>query len=301
MSPAAPDSGIVFRRLDAGADIRARWENTIESSLSTVLSNGEGIRVSTIEHLMAALAGSGVDNAIVELDGPEVPILDGSAAPFLHLIESAGAVAQDEPRRAIKILQPVAVSDGEAIAALLPDHGFSLSFEIDFANPLINRQDMAVTPDTETFRTELAPARTFGLLDDLHVVADRLQIISIGDVAMARMQLNEAIGGNDRLVVVAGFILRIHRHQLALGGPDRIGVLALNLLEGLGRLGVALVDDRVHRLVVEVVDRLFDVDFVFRISAADKRDQQHRGAQPRRRKQLAHYWSDPQNHSLAGL
>ena len=189
MRPAAPDSGIVFRRLDAGAEIRAGWENTIESSLSTVLSNGEGIRVSTIEHLMAALAGSGIDNAIVELDGPEVPIMDGSAAPFLHLIERAGTLAQDEPRRAVKILKPVAVSDGEATAALLPDHGFSLSFEIDFANPLINRQDMAVTPDLDTFKTELAPARTFGLLDDL----PRLQAAGLGR------------GGSlDNVVVVSG-------------------------------------------------------------------------------------------------
>ena len=189
MWPAAPDTGIVFRRLDAGADIRARWENTIESSLSTVLSNGEGIRISTIEHLMAALAGSGIDNAVIELDGPEVPIMDGSAAPFLHLAERAGTVAQDEPRRAVKILKPVAVSDGEATAALLPDHGFSLSFEIDFANPLINRQDLSVTPDSETFKTELAPARTFGLLDDL----PRLQAAGLGR------------GGSlDNVVVVSG-------------------------------------------------------------------------------------------------
>jgi UDP-3-O-[3-hydroxymyristoyl] N-acetylglucosamine deacetylase len=189
MRPAAPDSGIVFRRLDAGAELRARWNSTIESSLSTVLSNGGGICVSTIEHLMAALAGSAIDNAIVELDGPEVPIMDGSAAPFMHLIERAGTVAQDEPRRAIKILKSIAVSDGDASAALLPDHGFSLSFEIDFANPLINRQDMAVTPDTETFKTELAPARTFGLLDDL----PRLQAAGLGR------------GGSlDNVVVVSG-------------------------------------------------------------------------------------------------
>jgi UDP-3-O-[3-hydroxymyristoyl] N-acetylglucosamine deacetylase len=189
MRPAPPDTGIVFRRLDAGADIRASWKNTIASSLSTVLSNGEGVRVSTIEHLMAALAGSEVDNAIVELDGPEVPIMDGSAAPFLHLIERAGIVAQDEPRRAIKILKPVMVNDGEAAAALLPDHGFSMSFEIDFANPLIRRQDMAVTLDPDTFRTELAPARTFGLLDDL----PRLQAAGLGR------------GGSlDNVVVVSG-------------------------------------------------------------------------------------------------
>jgi UDP-3-O-[3-hydroxymyristoyl] N-acetylglucosamine deacetylase len=189
MRPAPPDTGIVFRRLDAGADIRASWKNTIASSLSTVLSNGEGVRVSTIEHLMAALAGSEVDNAILELDGPEVPIMDGSAAPFLHLIERAGIVAQDEPRRAIKILKPVMVNDGEAAAALLPDHGFSMSFEIDFANPLIRRQDMAVTLDPDTFRTELAPARTFGLLDDL----PRLQAAGLGR------------GGSlDNVVVVSG-------------------------------------------------------------------------------------------------
>jgi len=120
MRPAAPDTGIVFRRLDAGAEIRARWNSTIESSLSTVLSNGEGICVSTIEHLLAALAGSAIDNAVVELDGPEVPIMDGSAAPFLHLIDRAGTVDQDEPRRAIKILKSVTVSDGDASAALLP-------------------------------------------------------------------------------------------------------------------------------------------------------------------------------------
>src|SRR5256886_9953947 len=120
MRPAAPDTGIVFRRLDAGADIRARWQNTIESSLSTVLSNGEGIRISTIEHLMAALAGSGIDNAVIELDGPEVPIMDGSAAPFLHLVGRAGTVAQDEPRRGVKICKPIPVSDGQATGAPRP-------------------------------------------------------------------------------------------------------------------------------------------------------------------------------------
>src|SRR3979490_2211205 len=209
MRPAAPDTGIVLRRLFAGAEIRARWNSTIESSLSTVLSNGEGICVSTIEHLLAALAGSAIDNAIVELDGPEVPIMDGSAAPFLHLIDRAGTVDQDEPRRAIKIPQTGAGSGGEASAALLPDHGFSLSFEIDFANPLINRQDMAVTPDSKTFKTELAPARTFGLLDE----PPRLQAAGLGR------------GGSlDNVVVVSGSRVLNHgglryadevvRHQL---------------------------------------------------------------------------------------
>jgi UDP-3-O-[3-hydroxymyristoyl] N-acetylglucosamine deacetylase len=165
--PAPPDTGIVFRRSDAGISIPAVWSSTVEASLCTVLSNGEGIEIKTVEHLMAALRGCGIDNAIVELDGPEVPAMDGSAAPFVAMIERAGVIAQDRPRRAIKVLKPVRVRDGGATAALLPDHGFSMSFEIDFDNPVICRQDMAVSFEPDTFKTELSRARTFGLLDDV--------------------------------------------------------------------------------------------------------------------------------------
>jgi len=166
LHPAPPNTGIVFRRTDAGAEIRASWTSTTESALSTVLSNGEGIQIGTIEHLMAALAGSQVDNAVVELDGPEVPIMDGSAAPFMLMIERAGIVPQDAVRRAFKVLKPVWVSANGASAALLPEHGFSMSFEIDFDNPLIRRQDITLNFEPGTFKAELAPARTFGLLDD---------------------------------------------------------------------------------------------------------------------------------------
>ena len=166
LRPAAPDSGIVFRRSDAGAEIRADWSNSVESALSTVLSNREGIHVATVEHLMAALAGNRIDNAVVELDGPEVPIMDGSAAPFVRLIEDAGTEAQDVPRRAIKIMKPVEVAENGSSAALLPDSGFSMSFEIDFDNPLIRHQDISLSIDPDAFNAELAPARTFGLLDD---------------------------------------------------------------------------------------------------------------------------------------
>ena len=99
--PAAPGTGIVFRRVDAGAEVKALWTNAVNATLCTVLSNGEGVEIKTVEHLMAALAGSGIDNAIVELDGAEVPAMDGSSAPFLALIDRAGVVAQDFPRRAI--------------------------------------------------------------------------------------------------------------------------------------------------------------------------------------------------------
>ncbi len=166
LRPAGPETGIVFRRLDAGAEIKAHWNNTSESALSTVLSNGEGIQIATIEHLMAALAGSRVDNVVVELDAPEVPIMDGSAVPFVQLIERAGVVEQDAVRRAVKILKPIRVSENGCSAALLPEHGFSMSFEINFDNPLIRQQGISLTFEPETFKFELAPARTFGLLDD---------------------------------------------------------------------------------------------------------------------------------------
>src|SRR5262249_51873150 len=159
--------GILFRRIDAGVEIRAHWTNAIDSPLCTVLSNGEGVKVGTVEHLMAALAGAEIDNVIVELDGPEVPVMDGSAAPFLFLIECAGVVEQDAARRAIRVLKPVRISEVDATAELSPDHGFSMSFEIDFDNPLIRRQEISLTFASETFKTELSRARTFGLLDDV--------------------------------------------------------------------------------------------------------------------------------------
>jgi UDP-3-O-[3-hydroxymyristoyl] N-acetylglucosamine deacetylase len=167
LRPAPADTGIVFRRTDAGAEIRANWANAVETPLCTALSNGEGIRIGTVEHLLAAFAGAEIDNAVVEVDGPEVPIMDGSAAPYLFLIECAGVAAQDSPRRAIKVLKPIGVEDEGASAELVPDHGFSMSFEIEYDNPLISRQDISIAFEPGTFKTELCRARTFGLLDEV--------------------------------------------------------------------------------------------------------------------------------------
>jgi UDP-3-O-[3-hydroxymyristoyl] N-acetylglucosamine deacetylase len=195
--PAAPGTGILFHRTDVGVEIQADWANMVESPRCTVLSNGEGVSIGTVEHLMAALAGSEIDNAIIELDGPEVPIMDGSAAPFVFLIECAGIVEQDAVRRAIKVLKPVSVAEDGATAELIPDHGFSMSFEIDFDNPLIRRQDMCLVFDPVTFRSELSRARTFGLIDEV----DRLR-----SAGLAR-------GGSlDNVIIVSG------DHVLNTGG-----------------------------------------------------------------------------------
>jgi UDP-3-O-[3-hydroxymyristoyl] N-acetylglucosamine deacetylase len=189
LRPGNPGTGIIFRRLDAGAEIQARWDRTVESALSTVLSNGEGIQVGTIEHLMAAFAGAEIDNAIVEIDGPEVPIMDGSAAPFVRLIDDAGISVQDAMRRAIKVLKPVVVNDNGAVAALLPDHGFTMSFEIDYDNPLIRQQDLQLVFEPGTFENELSRARSFCLFDDV----DRMRACGL------------ALGGSlDNAVVVRG-------------------------------------------------------------------------------------------------
>lgn len=193
--PAPPDTGIVFRRTDlagAGAEITAHWKNAVDSALCTTLSNREGIVVATVEHLMAAFAGAELDNVVVEIDGPEVPIMDGSAAPFVFLIECAGVREQDAPRRAIKVLKPVTVGEGAKSAALLPDHGFSMSFEIDFESRAVSRQDINLVFDSETFKAEISRARTFGFLHDL----DRMRAAGL------------ARGGSlDNAVVVSGDII----------------------------------------------------------------------------------------------
>ena len=167
--PAKADTGVLFRRTDLPApnEILASWRNAVESPLCTMLTNGAGLSVGTIEHLMAAFAGSGVDNVIVEIDGPEVPIMDGSAAPFLFLIECAGTVTQDATRRAIRVLKPITVCDGDKSVSLAPDHVFSVSFEIDFAVKAIAHQETSYVLDQATFKQEISRARTFGLLEEV--------------------------------------------------------------------------------------------------------------------------------------
>jgi UDP-3-O-[3-hydroxymyristoyl] N-acetylglucosamine deacetylase len=166
LSPAAIDVGISFRRADADAEIGANWRNLVSSCLCSTLAEN-GVSVGTVEHLMAAFAGLEIDNALVEINGAEVPAMDGSAAPFVAMIERAGIVEQNAPRRAIKILKPVRVASDGAEAALEPAAGFSVNFVIDFASGAVGRQRLAVSPDPLNFRHGIARARTFGFLDEV--------------------------------------------------------------------------------------------------------------------------------------
>jgi len=165
--PAPAGNGIVFRRKDLGVDIPARFDHVVDTRLSTILALGDAT-IGTVEHVMAALAGCGVDNAVVEVDGPELPILDGSAAQFVFLLDCAGIVAQDAPRSTIEIRRAVRVTDGDAFAELCPGpHGLDMALSIDFAAAAIGRQALSLRLTTETFRQELARARTFTLAEEI--------------------------------------------------------------------------------------------------------------------------------------
>ncbi|MBP2315297.1 UDP-3-O-acyl-N-acetylglucosamine deacetylase [Azospirillum soli] len=170
ISPAEPNTGFVFLRTDLSgqaAVIQARWDTVVDTRLCTVIGNAHGTTVGTIEHLMAALAGCGVDNAIIALDNIEVPIMDGSAEPFVEAIERVGTVAQNAARRAIRILKPVTVVDGAKSATFTPDDVTTFRFDIDFDNAVIAQQSHAIELDGESFKDEISRARTFGFLHEV--------------------------------------------------------------------------------------------------------------------------------------
>jgi UDP-3-O-[3-hydroxymyristoyl] N-acetylglucosamine deacetylase len=175
LRPAAPNTGIVFRRtdLDPVAEVEARADHVGDTSLSTTLVKN-GVRVSTVEHLLSAFAGLGIDNAYVDVSAPEVPIMDGSAAPFVFLIQSAGIVEQNAPKRFVRILKPIQVTDGEKKAAFVPFDGFKVSFGIEFDHPaFVDRPKTASIDFSSTsFVREVSRARTFGFLNDIEMLRE---------------------------------------------------------------------------------------------------------------------------------
>jgi len=167
LSPAPAEQGVVFRRSDrGGAEIPARYDLVGETRLGTVIEKG-GVSVGVIEHLMAAVAGAGLDDLTVTLDGPEPPILDGDALSYLVLIEEAGLKAHAAPRRAIKLLREVRVAEKDAYAALHPAAALSYDFLLAYDTPAIGRQNFQFAFSPANFRDLIAPARTFGFLKDL--------------------------------------------------------------------------------------------------------------------------------------
>jgi len=170
LRPAPADTGIVFRRVDLASpvDIPARAELVGEARLASTLVQGE-VKIHTVEHLMSAFGGLGVDNAFVDLDAPELPIMDGSASPFVLLIQQAGIEQQAAPKRFLRVMRRVEVSEGDKWARLEPYEGYRLSFSIDFRHPVIERSTQSVVVDfAETsYLKEIARARTFGFMHEV--------------------------------------------------------------------------------------------------------------------------------------
>ena len=180
LRPAAVNTGIIFRRtdLDPVVEVPARAEYVSDTSMNTTLER-DGVHVSTVEHLMSALAGMGIDNAYVDVSNVEVPIMDGSAGPFVFLVQSAGIQEQSAPKKFIRVTEPLEVRQGDKWARLEPHDGFRVSFKIDFNHPVINsrRSFTSVDFSTTSFLKEVARARTFGFMRDIEMLRARNLIL----------------------------------------------------------------------------------------------------------------------------
>jgi UDP-3-O-[3-hydroxymyristoyl] N-acetylglucosamine deacetylase len=243
LRPAAPNSGIVFRRMDLdGAEIPARQEHLQRSHLATTLARGEA-SIGTVEHVLAAAAGLGIDNLIVEVEGKEVPILDGSAAPFIYLMHEAGIKVQQAPRKFIKIIEPLRIEDGDKFVAVYPSDRFKISYSIDFEHPLIGeqRQTFVITP--RCFTEQIAPARTFGFLREVEAL--RKAGLALG----GSMENAVVVGDNSILNNQLRFEDEFVRHKIL----DAIGDLMLAGAPLLGHVVAYRAGHALHSGLVETI------------------------------------------------
>ncbi|MCK5374570.1 MAG: UDP-3-O-acyl-N-acetylglucosamine deacetylase [Alphaproteobacteria bacterium] len=227
--PAAPNHGVVFVRTDLSIGenvIPAQWDNVVDTKLCTVIANEYGASVGTIEHLMSALRGCGIDNALIEIDGIEVPAMDGSAMPFVTMIEESGVVSQDTPRRIVRVLKEVSVIDGDKCVTLKPDDVSVFDGEIDFDHDKIGNQRFSTQLINGNFKHDIAGARTFGFYHEAQWL--RSQGLGLGGSLDNAIILDEAsIINPDGLRFSNEFI----RHKLL----DAIGDLYLAGGQILGR------------------------------------------------------------------
>ena len=216
---APPGTGIVFVRSDVtdrDNRIPVSGEAVIDARLNTMIENAAGVRLSTIEHLMAAFCALGISNAVVEVDGPELPILDGSALPFVQLLDRAGFRRQQAPVRYIQILEPIHVTDGDKHAALLPCDRYEMRFEIDFDSAVIGNQVVDFVVDEQTFRDEIMSARTFGF-------AHEVEALRQAGLARGGSLENAVVIDGDEILNPGG--LRMEREFVRHKALDAIGDL----------------------------------------------------------------------------
>lgn len=232
LRPAAPNTGIVFRRVDLPepVDIPATPQNVGETTLSTTLVKGD-VKVSTVEHLLSALAGLGIDNAYVDVSAPEVPIMDGSAGPFVFLIQSAGVEEQNAAKRFIRIKKPIRVSDGDKWACFEPYDGFKVTFTIDFDHPAFSEdmQSASIDFSSTSFVKEVSRARTFGFMRDIEALRKRRLALG-GSMDNAIVVDNYRILNEDGLRYADEFVK--HKILDAIGDLYLLGHSLIGTFEG---------------------------------------------------------------------
>jgi UDP-3-O-[3-hydroxymyristoyl] N-acetylglucosamine deacetylase len=216
LKPAAADTGIRFRRSDLGVDIPASVDHVGGTNHATCLSVN-GATVETVEHLLAAITCMGVDNAVVELDHREVPVMDGSSAPFVYLIQEAGLRTLATPRRFLKVTRPITLSRGDKLISLYPSDYFKVTYSISFDHPLLRHQSHTLRVDENAFVDDIAPARTFGFLHEVEML--RQQGLALGGSLENAIVLSETGVLNPQLRYEDEFV----RHKIL----DAIGDLSL--------------------------------------------------------------------------
>ena len=226
-SPADPDTGVVFVRGDDAGEVRALVAEIGATDLCTVLGDPSGVHVATVEHLLAALSALGIDNVLIEIDGDEVPILDGSAAMFVEAFDQAGVSQQGVKRRYIRIVKPVRIDSGASWAEFHPYDGTRYEVEIDFESPVIGRQFYAADITADLFRRELSRARTFGFMKDVE------RLWASGYALGSSLENTVVIGDDGRVVNMEGlrYSNEFVRHKML----DAMGDLALAGARFIGR------------------------------------------------------------------
>jgi UDP-3-O-[3-hydroxymyristoyl] N-acetylglucosamine deacetylase len=244
LRPASAYHGIVFYRSDVNDFVTASWDHVVPSRLCTLVSNAAGVRVSTIEHIMAALAGCAIQNALIEIDGPEVPILDGSAAQFVAGILQAGIAQLDAPMRAIRVLKTIEVREGDAIARLEPSDMLEIDFQINFAEAAIGHQSKSLNMANGAFVRELSDSRTFCRNSDVKVMRAR-------GLALGGTLENAVVFEGDKVLSPGGlrYVDEPVRHKMldALGDLALAGAPILGRYTGI-RAGHAMTNRLLHAL-----------------------------------------------------
>ncbi len=246
LSPAPAYTGILFRRMDLdGFEVPAAPQFVAHTNYATTLVR-RGVLVGTVEHLLAAFYGCGVDNAVVELDGLEVPILDGSAAGFVQLIQMAGLIELDAPRQFLRVLKTVEIVEGQRAISMSPANTFSIECAIDFDHPLIGHQCRAFSVTRDVFMREIAPARTFGFLQEVESLR-RKGLIRGGSLDNAIVLTPEGLLNEDGLRFPDEFV----RHKIL----DLLGDVALLGRPVLGHVRAVRSGHRLHNALVAALLR----------------------------------------------